>query len=221
MRRFDCHHPGTRGSSVQLAAGAARRGELVVFPAESSYAVACDAFSPVAVQRLNKAKGRTAATSLPVMVGSVRGLDALTAQVTQEERAFVAGFWPGLLTVVCKPQPSLQWDLGGPGDAVALRMPLHPLALEVLQAVGPMAVLTANRSGERPPTDCDGAVDQLGEAVSVYLDGGACQPGPPSSIVDLTEPEPRLLREGALPAAELTALLPSLVVPDDARVTPT
>jgi len=84
-----------------------------------------------------------------------------------------------------------------------------------------MAVLTANRSGEAPPVDCDQAVEQLGEAVSVYLDAGGCRPGPPSTIVDLTQPEPRLLREGALTAVELAAVLPSLVVPDEARVTPT
>jgi L-threonylcarbamoyladenylate synthase len=220
VRRFDCHHPEARGSSVQLAAAAARRGDLVVFPSETAYVLACDAFSPSAVDRLDAAKGRPRSSAVPVMVASVRGFDALAAQVTLEERALATGFWPGGLTLVVRSQPTLQWDLGGSGHPVAVRMPLHPVALEVLQAVGPMVVITANRSGEPPPLDCDAAVEQLGDAVSVYLDAGPCVAGPPSSVVDLTGPEPRLLREGAVPAAELRSVLPGLVVPDESRVTP-
>lgn len=215
VRRLDCRQPDTRSSPVSLAVSAARRHELVVFPTETAYAVACDAFSPEAVDRLNRAKGRSGATALPVMVGSVRGLEGLAAQVTPEEKALVAGFWPGPLTVVCKTQPSLAWDLGGSGETVSLRMPLHPLALEVLAGVGPMAVVTANRAGAPAPVDCDEAVEQMGEAVSLYLDGGPCTPGPPSTIVDLTRPRARLVREGALPATQLAEWLPSLAAAEE------
>lgn len=214
MRRFECHDPAARSSPVSSAAAMARRGELVVFPSEHAYVVGCDAFSPIAVERLNAAKGRSGGTALPVMVGSVRGLDALAIQVTADERQLVAGYWPGPLTVVCKPQPSLSWDLGGRGDTVALRMPLHPVALELLDAVGPMAVVTANQAGGPVPLDCDAAEEQLGDAVSAYLDAGPCQPGEPSSIVDLTQRVPRLLREGALSGAQLRAVLPTLEVPE-------
>jgi len=215
VRRFTCDDPEARAPFVELAAAAARRGELVVFPTDTVYAVACDAFSQRATDRLNDAKERTGTTALPVMVGSVRGLDALAAQVTPAEKAVVQGCWPGQLTVVCRSQPTLQWDLGGSGDSVALRMPLHPLALAVLQAVGPMAVVTANRPGGPVPLDCDAAVEQLGDAVSVYLDAGPCTTGPPSTIVDLREVQPRLLREGAVSVADLRSMLPELVVPDE------
>jgi tRNA threonylcarbamoyl adenosine modification protein (Sua5/YciO/YrdC/YwlC family) len=210
-----CEDLDARQTFVELAAAAARRGELVVFPTDTVYAVGCDAFSPLATRRLNDAKERSGATALPVMVGSVRGLDALAAQVTPEEKALVQGWWPGQLTVVCKPQPTLQWDLGGRGDSVALRMPLHPLALALLRAVGPMAVVTANRPGEPAPVSCEAAVDQLGDAVSVYLDAGPCAAGPPSTVVDLRGVEPRLLREGAVPASDLRSMFPDLVVDGD------
>lgn len=218
MRRFECHDPTTRSSPVATAAGAARRGELVVFPTEHAYVVGCDAFSPTAVDRLNAAKGRSGATALPVMVGSVRGLDALAAQVTAEEKQLVAGFWPGPLTVVCKPQPSLAWDLGGRGDTVAIRMPLHPIALELLDDVGPMAVVTANRAGGPVPLDCDAAEEQLGDAVSVYLDGGSCEPGEASTIVDLTQSRARVLREGALSTQQLQDQLPTLQAAEEPEV---
>ena len=87
-------------------------------------------------------------------------------------RDLIEAFWPGGLTVVASVQPSLQWDLGETGGTVAVRMPLHPVALELLRATGPMAVSSANRSGLPPATTCDEAVEQLGEAVSIYLDGG-------------------------------------------------
>jgi len=219
VRRFTCDDLEARATFVELAAAAARRGELVVFPTDTVYAVACDAFSPRATDRLNDAKQRSSDTALPVMVGSVRGLDALAAQVTPEEKALVQGCWPGPLTVVCKSQPTLQWDLGGSADSVALRMPLHPLALAVLQAVGPMAVVTANRAGGPVPLDCDAAVEQLGDTVSVYLDAGPCTTGPPSTIVDLREVQPRLLREGAVSTADLKSILPELVVPGEEEMT--
>jgi L-threonylcarbamoyladenylate synthase len=200
---------------VELAAAAVRRGEIVVFPTETVYAVACDAFSAVAVDRLSDAKERVGGGSLPVMVGSVKAADALAVGLTPESRGLIAGFWPGPLTVRCRQQPSLLWDLGGDDDAVVLRMPLHPIAIDVLQAVGPMVVVAANRVGETAPTDCDAAVDQLGSSVSVYLDGGPCSPSPPSTIVDLTSEPPQVLREGALAPDLLREVMPELALPRD------
>ncbi len=112
-------------------------------------------------------------------------------------------FWPGGLTMVAAVQPSLQWDLGETGGTVAVRMPLHPVALELLRATGPMAVSSANRSGQPPATTCDEAVEQLGESVSVYLDGGPSGDPVPSTIVDVTGEVPRLLRLGAVTAEAL------------------
>ncbi|MDT7645566.1 MAG: L-threonylcarbamoyladenylate synthase, partial [Pseudonocardiales bacterium] len=103
--------------------------------------------------------------------------------------------------------PSLAWELGDTRGTVMLRMPLHPVALELLREVGPMAVSSANRSGSPPASTMDDARVQLGQAVSVYLDGGPAAEGIASTIVDLTGAEPRILREGAVSAAQVVEVL--------------
>ncbi|HVQ17681.1 MAG TPA: L-threonylcarbamoyladenylate synthase [Actinomycetes bacterium] len=211
MRRIDCSDDAERIRGVELAVAAARRHQLVVFPTDAVYAVACDAFSPVGVERLNEAKGRLADTALPVMVGSLRAAKALIRALPPEAQAVIEGFWPGPLTAVCATQPTLRWDLGGDVSTVSVRMPLHPVALRVLQEVGPMAVLAANRVGEPAPLDCDAAVEHLGESVSLYLDAGPCEPTPASTVIDLTSQPPRLLREGALSLDLLQTVAPDVV----------
>ncbi|MEO8329612.1 MAG: L-threonylcarbamoyladenylate synthase [Candidatus Nanopelagicales bacterium] len=212
-RRLDCTasvEPIERERAVDLAAAAARRHQLVVFPTDTVYAVACDAFSPVAVERLNAAKGRLGNTALPVMVGSVRAAKALIRSLPPQAEALIEGFWPGALTAVCNAQATLRWDLGGDGDTVTLRMPVHPVALQVLQAVGPMVVIAANRVGELAPLDCDAAKAQLGDDVSLYLDAGPCAAAPPSTVVDLTNAPARVLRCGALQDELLRTVAPDL-----------
>lgn len=214
MTRFDCRREDERRRGIERAIGAAGREQLVVFPTETSYAVACDAFSPTAVARLNDAKGRLSPESLPVMVGSVRAARALVGVLFPLGEALVEGFWPGPLTAVCAQQPTLHWDIGGDGRLVAVRMPLHPVALEVLQGVGPMVVVAANRVGEPVPVSCDEAEAQLGADVHVYLDAGARPRGEASTVVDLTEREPRLLRAGAVSLEALRTVAPDLRTPD-------
>jgi L-threonylcarbamoyladenylate synthase len=131
-------------------------------------------------------------------VGSPRTLDGIATRLGETARALVEAFWPGGLTVVATAQPSLRWDLGDTGGTVAVRMPLHPVAIELLQATGPMAVSSANISGRPPATTADEAVEQLGDVVAVYLDGGPSGDPVPSTIVDVTGAVPRLLRVGAL-----------------------
>lgn len=215
MPRFDCARPDERSRGIARAIAAAGRNQLVVIPTETSYAVACDAFSPAAIERLNAAKGREALDALPVMVGSVKAARALVAALHPQGEALIEGFWPGPLTALCRQQATLHWELGGDGRHVAVRMPLHPVALEVLQGAGPMAVISANRIGEPPPRTCDAAREQLGTTVSIYLDAGELEDGPPSTVVDLTEREPYLLRPGAFSADDLRSVAPDLVVPED------
>ncbi len=211
MPRFRCAREDERRRGIDRAIAAAGRHQLVVFATETSYAVACDAFSPVGVERLNAAKGRVAADALPVMVGSVKAARALIGTLSRQGEALIEGFWPGPLTAVCDQQSTLHWDIGGDGRLVAVRMPLHPVALAVLQGVGPMAVVAANRVGEAVPRTCDDAEAQLGSTVSVYLDAGSLPEGPPSTVVDLTDREPRLLRAGAFPSILLREVAPDLV----------
>ncbi len=203
VRRYDMASPGERPVGLDLARDAVRRGELVVLPTDTVYGLGTDAFSPDAVRGLLTAKGRGRDMPVPVLVGSPRTLDGIATGLSASARDLVEAFWPGGLTVVAAVQPSLQWDLGETGGTVAVRMPLHPVALELLRATGPMAVSSANRSGQPPATTCDDAVEQLGESVSVYLDGGPAGDPVPSTIVDVTGEVPRLLRLGAVTAEAL------------------
>jgi L-threonylcarbamoyladenylate synthase len=211
-RRFDCGDAEDRARGLSEAASAVRRGELVVMPTDTLYGVGVDAFSTHAVTDLLAAKGRGRDMPVPVLVGSPRTIDGIVLMLDAAGHDLVEAFWPGALTIVAHHQPSLAWDLGDTRGTVAVRMPLHPVAIELLVDTGPMAVSSANRSGSKPATTVDEAMEQLGEAVSVYLDGGPSSAGSPSSIVDVTGPTPRLLREGALSAEELRKVVPDLEV---------
>lgn len=197
---------------VQAAVAALKRGELVVLPTDTVYGVAADAFTPEAVAALLEAKGRGRDMPVPVLVGSWRTLDGLAEDVTPQLRELVEQFWPGGLTVIVTHASSLHWNLGETRGTVALRMPLHPVALAVLEQTGPLAVSSANRSGLAPALDAAEAARQLGTAVPVYLDGGTVDgEGLASTIVDLTGDVPRLLREGAISEGELRKALPDLL----------
>lgn len=215
MPRFDCNDASERQRGIDMAVAAAGRHQLVVFSTDVAYGVACDAFSPVGIERLNEAKGRLVDAGLPVMVGSIRAAKALIASLPPAAESIVEGFWPGALTAVCLAQSTLRWDLGGDGTTVTVRMPLHPVALKVLGEVGPMVVVSANRVGEPVPRNCDDAQTQLADSVSVYLDTGACLRDDSSTVVDLTVTPPRLVREGTISTSAIRALVPEFRVPDD------
>ncbi|GAA2472473.1 L-threonylcarbamoyladenylate synthase [Streptomyces sp. NPDC059506] len=211
-RRYDCTDPTDRAAGLREAASAVRRGELVVLPTDTVYGVGADAFSPEAVGDLLEAKGRGRSMPSPVLVGSPNTLHGLVTDFSEQAWELVDAFWPGALTLVARHQPSLRWDLGDTRGTVAVRMPLHPVAIELLTETGPMAVSSANLTGRPSPQDCDAAQDMLGDSVSVYLDGGPTPAAVPSSIVDVTGRVPVLLREGALSAEELRKVVPDLEV---------
>lgn len=210
--RFDTAEPRTRESGLEAAASAVRRGDLVVVPTDTVYGLGCDAFSTVGVERLLAAKGRGRGTPVPVLVGSPDTVEGLAYGMTQAARELIDAFWPGPLTVVVRHQPSLAWDLGDDGGTVALRMPLHPVAIELLRLTGPMAVTSANRAGSPSATSYEQALEQLGDDVAVYLDAGPSPETAPSTIVDVSGPVPRLLRVGAYDAETLRTVAPGLVV---------
>ncbi|GAA4683790.1 L-threonylcarbamoyladenylate synthase [Streptomyces chumphonensis] len=209
-RRYDCTEATDRKTGLREAASAVRRGELVVLPTDTVYGVGADAFTPEAVADLLEAKGRGRGMPSPVLVGSPNVLHGLVTDFSEAAWELVDAFWPGALTLVARHQPSLTWDLGETGGTVAVRMPLHPVAIELLTDVGPMAVSSANLTGHPAPQDCDAAERMLGDSVAVYLDGGPTPDTVPSSIVDVTGKVPVLLRAGALSAAELRAVVPDL-----------
>ncbi|MDT9689838.1 L-threonylcarbamoyladenylate synthase [Streptomyces sp. P9(2023)] len=211
-RRYDCNEATDRVTGLREAASAVRRGELVVLPTDTVYGIGADAFSAEAVADLLDAKGRGRNMPTPVLIGSPNTLHGLVTDFSEQAWELVDAFWPGALTLVAKHQPSLQWDLGDTRGTVAIRMPLHPVAIELLTEVGPMAVSSANLTGHPAPEDCDAAQGMLGDSVSVYLDGGPTPGIVPSSIVDVTGKVPVLLREGALSPEELRKVVPDLEV---------
>ncbi|WP_411101874.1 L-threonylcarbamoyladenylate synthase [Streptomyces sp. cmx-4-9] len=211
-RRYDCNDATDRKTGLREAASAVRRGELVVLPTDTLYGIGADAFSPEAVSDLLAAKGRGRGMPTPVLIGSPNTLHGLVTDFSEQAWELVDAFWPGALTLVARHQPSLAWDLGDTHGTVAVRMPLHPVAIELLTEVGPMAVSSANLTGHPAPEDCDAAREMLGDSVSVYLDGGPTPGIQPSSIVDVTGKVPVLLREGALTADQLREVVPDLEV---------
>ncbi|GAA4417188.1 L-threonylcarbamoyladenylate synthase [Actinokineospora soli] len=204
---FDCAVPEERADGLAAAASAVRAGQLVVIPTDTVYGIGCDAFAADSVVSLLAAKGRGPDMPVGVLVGSWSTLDGLVMTVPPQARTLVEAFWPGDLSIVLPHAPSLAWDLGRTGGTVMLRMPLHPVALELLRDVGPMAVSSANRTGRPAPNNAAGAREQLGEAVTVYLDGGPCGDPVPSTIVDLTGDEPVVLREGAVAVDKIVEAL--------------
>ncbi|MFF4601450.1 L-threonylcarbamoyladenylate synthase [Streptomyces sp. NPDC001339] len=211
-RRYDCSDATDRATGLREAAAAVRRGELVVLPTDTVYGIGADAFSAEAVADLLAAKGRGRGMPSPVLVGSPNTLHGLVTDFSEQAWELVDAFWPGALTLVARHQPSLAWDLGETRGTVAVRMPLHPVAIELLTEFGPMAVSSANLTGHPAPQDCDAAQEMLGDSVSVYLDGGPTPAAVPSSIVDVTGKVPVLLREGAVSADDLRTVVPELEV---------
>jgi tRNA threonylcarbamoyl adenosine modification protein (Sua5/YciO/YrdC/YwlC family) len=204
---YDCSRPESRAEGLAAAASAVRSSRLVVLPTDTVYGIGADAFDAGAVRSLLRAKHRGPDMPVGVLVGSWSTVDGLVLGMPPQARALVEAFWPGDLSLVLPHAPSLQWDLGSTRGTVMLRMPLHPVALELLREVGPMAVSSANVSGQPPASTAQEAQDQLGESVSVYLDGGPSGAPVPSSIVDLTGSEPVLLREGAVSAEAVSEVL--------------
>lgn len=199
-----------REAALEAAGQAVRLGRLVVLPTDTVYGVGADAFDPSAVTRLLAAKGRGREMPPPVLVGTKGTLEALATRVPSYVAPLVEQFWPGALTIVCHQQPSLQWDLGETRGTVAIRMPDHDLARALLDRTGPLAVSSANLTGQPAAVDAGTAFDMLGEAVAVVVDGGTAPGGVPSTIIDATGPRPRLLRAGAISVEDLDAALADL-----------
>ena len=200
---FDCADESQRADGIAAAVTAVLNGELVVLPTDTVYGLGADAFSPAAVTRLLTAKGRSRDMPPPVLVGTVRAATALVEDLGPDGQRLIDEFWPGGLTIVCRATRSLSWDLGDTKGTVAIRMPEDAVALDLLRETGPMAVSSANLTGLPAATTAVVAKDQLGDAVSVYLDNGTVPGGVASTIVDLTGPQPRLLRRGAISVGRL------------------
>ena len=208
MTQFlDCRDPGNRSEAISSATAAVKSGRLVVLPTDTVYGIGADAFDASAVAALLEAKGRGRDMPVGVLVGSWHTIDGLVYTVPDSTRELIRAFWPGALSLVVEQAPSLQWDLGDARGTVMVRMPLHPVAIDLLRQTGPMAVSSANISGEAPATTAQEAQRQLGDLVDVYLDSGSSAQQAASTIVDVTGPAPRILREGPVSVAAIAAAL--------------
>ena len=205
-----------REAAVEAASLAIQRGGLVVLPTDTVYGLAADAFDKDSVQELLDAKGRGRDMPPPVLVSAATTLDALAVRVPTWARALVEEFWPGALTLVCHAHASLQWDLGDTRGTVAVRMPDHPVALEILERTGPLAVSSANLTGRPAATEAAQAEEMLGEDVEVVVDAGTSPGGAASTIVDATATPGRVLRLGAISFDQLNGVLEPLghAIPD-------
>ncbi|MFY9331356.1 MAG: L-threonylcarbamoyladenylate synthase [Candidatus Nanopelagicales bacterium] len=201
-----------RERGIVAATAAIRRGNLVVIPTETSYAVAGDAFTPAALEKIRKVKGRGDDLPLPVLVASARMAQGIVTSLSDSARDLIDAFWPGPLTVLAEQQPTLAWSM--PGNAVSVRMPIHPLALELISRAGPVVATAANVAGAPPPRTAAQAQAQLGDDIAVYLDAGPRAALTASCVVDVTVSPPVLLRPGPYETALLQQVCPDLVLPD-------
>jgi L-threonylcarbamoyladenylate synthase len=200
-------YPGTKGN-VRYLAGRLRAGELVAVPSETVYGLAADAFNARACRRIFAAKDRPATDPLIVHVGSVAEA-GLVAEINPAARKLMRAFWPGPLTLVL-PKRAVVPDVVTSGQpSVAVRMPDHPLFLQLLAATRrPLAAPSANLFGYVSPTTTAHVQAGLGRRIKHILDGGPCEVGVESTIVDLRDPRrPRLLRPGQVTRAQLQKVL--------------
>lgn len=203
---------GTPGDAVAAAVVALAAGELVVLPTETVYGLACRADSEEAVAALYAAKNRPEEKALPVLVADRKGLGRVCADVTPELARLAAAFWPGPLTIVVARSAAI-CDLATGGlPTVGVRVPDSDVTRAVLQACAfPVAVTSANLSGEAPAVAVAEMPDELLGRVAVVLDAGPCPGATPSTVLDLASDEPRILRAGPVTAEQLGQVLGRVV----------
>ncbi len=195
-------------NDVSRAAALLRAGELVAFPTETVYGLGADARNPLAIAKIFAAKGRPVDHPLIVHLPDASHLERWAIDIPEVARKLAAAFWPGPLTLILKRHPSVPDAVTGGQDTVGLRVPNHPLALQLLREFdGGVAAPSANRFGHVSPTTAAHVREELGDAVAMIIDGGACAVGIESTILDLSGGEPRILRPGMLDAAAIGAIL--------------
>lgn len=205
--------PADSRKAIKLARRLLHEGEVVAFPTDTLYGVGANAFERSAVRELFAVKGRPADKAIPVFIYQIDDLNQVARNVPNRAWALLRQFWPGALTVVLPKVAALPPDVTAGQETVAVRIPNHPVALDLVIELGrPLAVTSANLSGQPPPSTAQEVAQQLGGRIPLILDGGPSPLAQPSTIIDLSVNPPRLLRSGALDVAVLQQFLPDLVI---------
>ena len=205
------------GQDIAVAVAVLQRGGLVGMPTETVYGLAADASDPAAVAKIFAAKGRPNNHPLIVHLGDAAQMQAWAQHVTPDARRLAAAFWPGPLTLIVERHPQVSTTVTGGAATVGLRVPAHPMALALLHAFrGGIAAPSANRFGSISPTIAAHVVAELGDRVDYILDGGACEVGIESTIVDVSQHDrpATLLRPGGITRAAIEAVIGPLALPN-------
>ncbi len=182
------------------------QGELVAFPTDTVYGLGADAFNDQAVRKLYLAKGRSQEKAIPVLVANLEQFVAIVDRTTLPAMRLVEKFWPGPLTIVLRQASDLADAISAHGT-VGVRIPDHPIAQELIRAAGPLAVTSANRSGDPEACTAEEIETNMGAQVDLIVDGGRTPGGQPSTVVDCTQDPPRILRVGPITEEEIHSVL--------------
>jgi L-threonylcarbamoyladenylate synthase len=196
------NHPNAMTQALQIL----QSGGLVAFPTDTVYGVGALAFDAAAIEKIYAAKGRSTEKAIPILFGDAADLEQVTAQVSEMALRLATRFWPGPLTLVVPKHPSLP-EAVSTAPTVGVRVPDHPVARALLRAAGPMAVTSANLSGQASPCTAQEVCNQLGGRIPLILDGGGTPGGVPSTVVNCLGAEPQVLREGPITLAQIQAVL--------------
>jgi L-threonylcarbamoyladenylate synthase len=201
--------PASSIGAIPQAIEVLQRGELVAFPTDTVYGVGALAFNAQAVESIYAAKDRPAEKAIPILIGDREDLEKVAGTIPDAARQLAARFWPGPLTILVPKRLDLPQAVSATAT-VGVRVPDHEVARALLRRAGPLAVTSANISGSQSPVTAEEVYEQLGGRISLIIDGGKTPGGIPSTLVDCTASELKVLREGPLSLAELRSALPNL-----------
>lgn len=204
--------PAASQKAFKLARRLLREGEVVAFPTDTLYGVGAVAFEPYAVRQIFKVKNRPADKAIPVFITQIDDLSQVAKHVPNAAWPLLQKFWPGALTVVLPKVAALPADVTAGQNTVAVRIPDHPMSLELVRQVGrPLAVTSANLSGHANPASAQDVAEQLAGRLPLILDGGPSPSAQASTIIDLSVSPPRVLRTGPISVEQLRDYLPDLI----------
>lgn len=198
--------PGSSNEAIARALRVLKAGGLVAFPTDTVYGVGTLAFDGIAIESIYLAKDRPLEKAIPVLIGDVADLEKVGMDVPEVVRRLAARFWPGPLTLLIPKRADLP-EAVSTTATVGVRIPNHEMARALLRAAGPMAVTSANISGRQSPVTAQAVFEQLGGRIPLIIDGGRTPGGIPSTLVDCTTAELKILREGPLRLADLLSAL--------------